>query len=476
MLSIFKHLIALFFLTQTMFGSTITGSSPFIQNTYIYVLQPSSRILNTYIPIDSTLVDEKGVFSFNNLPITETDLYQIQVKNYVGFIYLAPHNEYTIQLEEYPEENQPIYRKKNMRIVVLHEKKDSLNTTIDEISFYIDSLLYKSIMSSTLNIPWDSVYDVLTLKYNPKKNDFLQDYIHFSIAHANYQTHPLQRRKIIHQYFHSKAKIHSTASFIFFKSLYSEYFQQLTKNSRDTFQYAINNFNESTDTLILQKLYSSLSYPKEKNYALWIFTYTLTMGKETKIFKTEKVLEVLKYFKKNSTDSLLQKELSEIINYLTRNSTGSKFPNFSMIETHKNFNQKIPGNHKKNLVLFFFTSWSESCQKELMILEDLCEKYEDVINCICISLDENEETFEKYVLNKKLVHKNMQWMYFNHDFSWLNKTNILSVPTVHLLDHNLCYREAYTPNPSEGLEKTLYSIKKEMEENKKIKNKPGSNK
>lgn len=100
--------------------------------------------------------------------------------------------------------------------------------------------------------------------------------------------------------------------------------------------------------------------------------------------------------------------------------------------------------------LYFYTSWSITCRKELMVLSKVHEKYKSAVTLVCINMDDEYASFANDLSN----YRDCEWpfVYGAADPLLREKYNIRSVPHACLLDTEGRLMYDYTRRPSEGAE------------------------
>ena len=81
-------------------------------------------------------------------------------------------------------------------------------------------------------------------------------------------------------------------------------------------------------------------------------------------------------------------------------------------------------------ILTFFTSWSDTCKRELSDLQELYTSFAPSLEVIAISLDRKSKTLQEFLANNEYSFKFL----IDKKLSSLNKYAILIIPTTFLIN------------------------------------------
>ncbi|MFH1684110.1 MAG: TlpA disulfide reductase family protein [Candidatus Margulisiibacteriota bacterium] len=87
---------------------------------------------------------------------------------------------------------------------------------------------------------------------------------------------------------------------------------------------------------------------------------------------------------------------------------------------------------KKPIVLSFFASWSVSCQKEILFLEQLNELYGDNIKTVGISYDRKASKLQQFITENKLEFT----IVHDQKLQTLKDFRVLIIPTLFVIDQS----------------------------------------
>ena len=113
----------------------------------------------------------------------------------------------------------------------------------------------------------------------------------------------------------------------------------------------------------------------------------------------------------------------------------------------------------------FFASWSASSVKEMMMLEKLHLQYNDYIRIVAINMDEDNELFQKYIIQHKT--QKFEFLFGNGDALLRDKLTIKSIPSSLMVNPDGTAMFDYTRKPSEGVQADFEKIKKMVDSNPK---------
>jgi thiol-disulfide isomerase/thioredoxin len=144
---------------------------------------------------------------------------------------------------------------------------------------------------------------------------------------------------------------------------------------------------------------------------------------------------------------------------------GWPMPELKLLNTNEEL-VKIEQKQGFYTYFLFFSSWSKQSIEELILLEDIAEKYRKDVQVVCISIDEDFEDFKGFVLGSKRL-KLLQ-LYGFSDALIREKTGVYSVPQALLFDPEGKLLYDYTPLPTDDLETPLKRLTFVKEEKLKV--------
>ncbi|OPX27782.1 MAG: hypothetical protein B1H05_00345 [Candidatus Cloacimonas sp. 4484_140] len=114
---------------------------------------------------------------------------------------------------------------------------------------------------------------------------------------------------------------------------------------------------------------------------------------------------------------------------------------------------------KKAVIIDFWAKWCGPCKKALPHLSDLQEKYEDLVNVVCITIDKarNGDKAKSFVKSKKFEFITL----FDPNKDVSNLFNVNTIPRTFIINENgkIVYRhEGYTQGDEHDLETELRKI------------------
>jgi peroxiredoxin len=83
----------------------------------------------------------------------------------------------------------------------------------------------------------------------------------------------------------------------------------------------------------------------------------------------------------------------------------------------------------KPLILVFFASWSQSCQNELLALQELKAQYGSSLEVVAISFDKTAKSLKEYLSTEKFTFN----ILIDKKLVSLNKFAVLIIPTTFLV-------------------------------------------
>jgi Thioredoxin-like len=279
--------------------------------------------------------------------------------------------------------------------------------------------------------------------------------------HKNYRIAELElisgvRPWIIYEenFFSKKVQHTHPSYFSLFRILYANIFEKAKdSDTKDWIRMAINS-DKSPQSLEFAFKNDSLYFNEE------IRTLAMIHNLRDAYYKTE--------YSKVSIDRLLENiastdrrpsvalVASNMIKVLKNGRIGWPIENFSVIDKKKD-TWKYEEHKDAYTYFVFFTTWSASSLKELLVLEKIAADYKDYVNFVALCMDDSFADFEKYVSNHP--KQDFTFLYGTVDPQIKRNFNLRTIPYVVLVGPDGKIMNDYTRRPSEGVQQEFEAIK-----------------
>ncbi len=194
---------------------------------------------------------------------------------------------------------------------------------------------------------------------------------------------------------------------------------------------------QNPDTLIkeIDKLFNKEIDPEIFKYIIWELTLKY---EHPQIMGLDKVFVHLvdNYYNKNKVQGISQSIMENIIKRAERNRPlliGKIAPNLIMVDTLGNFDALNNYFQKDYIIILFWDSDCQTCQKEIKKLQKLYHSTEFNFSVFAVGTDANLDVWKKYIREH-----NLDWVNVNGSKSmtqdYHNLYNIYSTPTIYILN------------------------------------------
>jgi len=419
-------------ITLTQANATVSGKIEVFKNEKIYLLELNDAFSNSFKVIDSTLINDKGWFSFDYKVATpkiyflkfdvrkieiilEPDVaYEVYIKapksiyatsQSFQVIYQGAFGNYQKYLFNYIDELQLDFYS------ILELSKTFTNDSIKnaEINLFVNNLSVKY-ADAKLRYPWfaNEIYFrtfKLLNSFEGKGKD--STIIEFMNEHIDYQS----------QSFIDLLRL-LTRSIIEKENLIHDKKIREAINSQSPYLDLLEIFNESFET-------------KGFNNTLVHLTLIDAIHRKRIIGITdENFVMLLNHFIKIAPDDNLKSIVKQLIRNHTLLKKGSKAPLW-LLPNHKNKMVETADFKGKYIYLQFWSTWNTSSLIDLRLMEELYKNYNKQIEFISINVNRNENEFINYIENKKYP-----WtlLWFNKDFQLLENFAVTTFPMYYFID------------------------------------------
>jgi thiol-disulfide isomerase/thioredoxin len=425
--------------------------------------------------LDKGIVDEKGNISFQ-CDAASGYKAMIQIQDKSATIYIDPSTpKYTVSFP-YRHENVQKLTGNTVRLVFDSLPDNDLNTLILEFNLRLDYFLYGDTLKvQRVMLQNDEFRDSLSVftqsifkEYKDVDSRYFKDYYKYSIASValfSNRQEPDKNKFIVFETFIKAKPIldHNDAYMYFIQDFYEDVLSDISMVNRDKATFAINNVasREKLDLAMSQHYYLA-----NKEFREFIMLNALQEAYHSTYFSHDNIRFILDLVANNSEFPSHSDIAKNILRVQEKLAPGTPAPEFSWIEPSGDTNS-LKSLRGKYVYIMFWASWNKPSIQEMMVIQQLQEKYNKYVDFVCISLDYSEEDYLKFV---KANYENYNW-HFGHykgDAQLLDDYSIRNVPYYILVDMqgNIEQSPAYSPSPNgsyRSIDETFHYIKTRLE-------------
>lgn len=399
----------------------------------------------------SDTIDKDGYFELK-LQSKNTKPILLNINNLIGKIYVQPNFVYGIY---FPAEDSTANHQEGTEttvdISVYGKDSTELNALIIDFNTQYNNLFINSTDKYLSPAKINSMLDTFLLtskkRYEHIKNPYFKNYLEYSFA--NFFSNTSRSKTLLNKLFIDKKNIQyrNYEYMQFFNAHFKGYLKAYasTKNGGNIYN-SINAFADYKDLKNQFKEDKSIS-----NDTLWEllilkglidFYYSPDFDKK----QVQSVIEQLYRETKVQEHKNISFNILQIINQLQ---PGAKAPDF--VANDKNGQSVNLYNYKgKHVYLNFFSSESETSQKEMQKIIDLKKKFNDKVTFISVCLDDSVKTYKAYL--KANTKQDWTILHQTKNSSAKQNYNIKTLSGFFFINPQMQLAQSPALMPSEGIE------------------------
>ena len=460
----------------------VQGFAPNYINKVVTINKYTDYITQHYNNLDTKIVDSTGHFTFKIDSEKSFPAY-IDIENKYGLLYLDPNTSiYKIYFPPLEKKDHPDLMKNHVELLFKDLSENDINSLILDFNYRLDNFLYGDTTSlvrmashsQDFKDSLDLFKDSLLGLYLPYKNEYLHNYIRYSIGQIEQLSHHESSDKVKFNtykfFFHKMPVLYENDAYMtFFNQFYKDYFRNSMFVDTDKIKFCINNYSSLSK---LDELLSADFFLKDNRIRELVIIRSL--GEEFYNyldFIPNNILSILLEIKNNSTFNEHRQITAELIKAITHLQPESIAPSLAL----KDQNDKkvdLKDLRGKYIYVNFFTSSNTQCILEMDVIEQLEKKYHKNIHFLSICIDKELKDYNNFIR----FHEDYKWpvCYYNGDIKIINNYKVLNTPKYILInpDGSINQAPAYTPLPNginESIENTFFNIYKNSRKEKTFK-------
>ena len=399
----------------------------------------------------SDTIDKDGYFELKlHSKVTKPIL--ITINNLVGKIYVQPNFIYGIYFPaEDSSANHQEGTETTVDISVYGKDSTELNALIIDFNSQYNNLFLNStdkyLSPAKLNTMLDTFLMTSKRRYAHIKNPYFKNYLEYSFA--NFFSSTSRSRTFLNKQFIDKKAIqyHNFEYMQFFNAHFKGYLKAYasTKNGGNIYN-SINAFADYKDLQNQFKEDKSITNDTLRELlilkGLIDFYYSPDFDKK----QVQSVIEQLYRETKFRENRDIAFNMLQTINQLQ---PGAKAPDF--IANDKNGQEvNLYSNKGKHVYLNFFSSESETSQKEMQKIIDLKKKFNEKITFVSVCLDDSVKTYKAYLK----ANPKQDWIILHQakNSSAKQAYNIKTLSGFFFISPQMQFIQSPALMPSEGIE------------------------
>ena len=451
---LFFCLIATTTLAQT--PVTITGTAPFAAGKEIRLLV-FNDLLNGIPTVATTdIIDKHGRFSLK-YATHDILLAQLAICTSKAEFFIVPANHYTFNISV----DSTLYQRLNPEkyggyLHIESPSKDTadLNFKINRFSEYFkrvaDAYSYPMIYGNDPSI-YDTVRSDIAqhfeVQYNP--TNFYQSYGFYTLGEIDLLQYRKKPAYLYEKYFDNDYILYNNPAYMsLFNQYYDGYLYYSPHISKDLLTSTI---NETPD---YPTLFNEAGRdPKLTNARLreLVIIKNLIAFLDNKEFDQGNIIKLLQYIRTTSNFEKHVELIDSKLNQLMALKKNSEELTFTDEKGHKTSLKQYQG---KPVYLHIFQTDCINCIREMMIIKELYNKYNDKVQFVSLCIDPDKANYQAFV---KQYGKQFDWpmLYFNEQYDWLMSQGVETLPDYMFFKADGTLQMRYAPAPEQELPEFL---------------------
>ena len=369
--------------------------SPEIDRVAVYYIE--DYLTQKLKKIKEVNLDENDLF-FIDLDIDDIQHVVIRCGNIAGKFFAEPEVRYALILTA-PQEEEPLSKGRlNYVRIKLKEKKISpLNVNITRINIDIDSILIKyqkEILFNKFKEPFIESKNILNEKYAHINNQFVKDYLFYSIGVLELMAYRKSQKRIYKDYLDKKPILYSNPAYMdFFSKFYENHFRQYLLSSKN--KGFSKDLEENNHFVAIRLMETDTLYKDEKIRELAVLKGIKDVYYESFVPKKD-LLSLLNYLSEKGSCKQIKIISGNLHRKLSKFNSGNNMPTLSMKDidgnkiTNHDFKEKFTYYH-------FWAPWNPVNIQEFQLMQNLHKKYGMKVNFVSVSPYINKKELKEFI-------------------------------------------------------------------------------
>ena len=388
--------------------------------------------------------------------IEKVTLVTIRINDKNAHLYCEPGKVYNLRLSFDPQLNAGNLYDKNLSLKFNYPQPNELNLKVlDFINDYTTFLLNnEKLLITRSGLPAIREFEKQTLKkYEDVEHPYFHKYLQYNLAAMKDGVMASKKEIYENNIAGKKIPLDNYEYMFLFNQFYKKRFAEMALG-KNGFQL-LAALNGQSDYQKLMEIVKTDPYiPDNDSLAeLFILKGLQENYLNKEIFKPAKILDMLRYIEKNGIYRNIATNILYRITYL---SEGTKAPDFRLTDRNGDeYNlSRLAG---KPVYLHFWSTRSTPSIREMVLLDELYEKYKGKLHILSINVDR-----QAAVMKEQLRGKDYGWIFSHYgtDKEIMERYEIFTLPTYVLIDQQGRIAQYPALRPATGIEKSIYELLK----------------
>lgn len=433
-------------------------------------IQPyANYFLNTLAPPTQAITnDTGGITIFVDVP--EERKYLLSVEGFVAEFYLEANSNYSLSINPYQGVNMPVLSKD--KVVGVRFAKDGsigLNTLIEKYNKQIDDFIMQNAGLIVQKKAGDEVKQFKSKLYDQLKteqNSFLVNYVTYALAQLELTTY-YSRQNMMNEFIVDKPVLHQNPEYVnFFRNFFGDYFRFFATTKLETKITAAINVHQNLDSLYRVLTINKYVNQLNKQQIEFLVINELYQQFQNSKYNQSGILNIYNQLLQKTEFIDHQNLITEILKANQKLKVATLAPNFKFINLNGK-NDELKNYRGKYVFLDFWATWCKPCIEEMLVMQNLYEKYGNEIEFLSISIDKSKTRAEKFYQKNKFA-----WQFGHVEINEVKELyDVRIIPMYYLIGPEGELLQSPALRPTSGIEKQLFQISRQLQ-NKNIKDLP----
>lgn len=447
-------------------NTVIKGNSSYFKGKTISFEMVKDYLNATTKEIGFTEITNDGKFQFNFSTDTIRKI-MLTIEDKTSWFFVEPGAVYNINVDYDTELNKDkIYdRKLSVRFLFpvpteINQQLQRFNRNYDQFINDNYTLLVKRDGSF---LPKISAFKTKALKEaSSSNNSFVNDYIIYSIASMENALDVSYSKNLVSNSFDAKANLY--LDYLHEKKIrynnpeYLNFFKAFFKNEMAKLALEVKgmditkSINEQSSLTELSKALGKYPFLLDQEFKTLFMINGLRELSKNNYFRKENIVNILRSIASENTNKYLQEMATNMIEAITKKELkkGNQAPSF---ELNNQFNELVSLQQFKGKYIYlqFWATWNVPSIREMKIMEQLYQKYNDKIDFISICVDDNKGTMQAFL--KKNPGYKWTFLHLGNHKKLLSQYQVITKPTYVLIDRDQKIIKAPAPHPGANIER-----------------------
>lgn len=431
--------------------TVITGLFPGAAHRQIRLVLAEDYITWRPLEKEAVMIDPQGRFSFS-LALAGPRLVELRIDHSVSSFFAEPGVSYHLEYAPFdfqaPQRQNVNWLQEEFEYeITTTQGEDLLNPNIRILQELTTGFLEsrQNMVRASHRAALLEFEKAVKARFQPVTHPFFKRYLDDHLAGLHFSLGSIRPEQIIDQYLKSRRVEYDNSNYMY---LFSRAFYSYIQGGRSAVSYydwkqKVNNLGSYSS---LMELLGEDPVLEDQPVRELVLLLELSNMYNNKDFEPALITGILQQLIRNTPREEHRIIARNIIHDQTRLRNGQDAPALVLHDAQGN-KITLEDYQGKYLVLFFMTSWCQSCAGDLAPLADMAEAFDQEVAFAGILADRDESAAQSFITAH---HLPVDLYYFNHDYRLLERYRVMDVPVYLVIDPEGKIIHNHFPSPAAG--------------------------